>query len=252
MMVLLAAPGVLAEPDPSAPGDAPQAAAPAAEAPVPTAASDASTAVATGTQRYPCRSEDGLWGYIDATGAFVIPPTFLFANDFSEGLASVKMPDDKSAFIDPSGAVQFQGYSSMPFQGGVAMVVKFWVEEGSEDEFGHGIPHSLFGMMDRKGRIVGKVDYTNLGQMNEGLAVANRGGRFGFVDARGRQILPCKLPTPIGDLHDGLAWQKVKDEYGYIDRKGRQVIKPLYDEAEDFHEGFARVRVGNRLFFIGV
>lgn len=45
---------------------------------------------------------NGKWGFIDATGKFVIPPQFELASWFSEGLAAVRL-NGKWGFIDASG-----------------------------------------------------------------------------------------------------------------------------------------------------
>jgi WG containing repeat len=38
--------------------------------------------------------------------------------------------------------------------------------------------------------------------------------------------------------------------YGYIDRNGRFAIPPQFDEADEFSDGLAHVRVGNKHGFI--
>lgn len=44
-------------------------------------------------------------GYIDKTGAIVIPPRFREVDDFSEGLAHVQIETGEYVFIDTEGAV---------------------------------------------------------------------------------------------------------------------------------------------------
>ena len=41
-----------------------------------------------------------------------------------------------------------------------------------------------------------------------------------------------------------------KGKYGFIDADGEIVVEPQYPKVEDFHNGFARVRVFDRLVFI--
>ena len=40
-----------------------------------------------------------MWGYIDSEGTEIVPPKFLDANDYSEGLAAVQI-GGKIAYID--------------------------------------------------------------------------------------------------------------------------------------------------------
>jgi len=39
--------------------------------------------------------QDGKWGYIDSTGKIVIKPQFVWAEEFSEGLAAIENEDGK-------------------------------------------------------------------------------------------------------------------------------------------------------------
>jgi hypothetical protein len=51
------------------------------------------------------------YGYIDKTGVLVIPPTYAFAEAFTDGLAAVKIGEAESAkyaLIDPAGKVVWQ------------------------------------------------------------------------------------------------------------------------------------------------
>ena len=51
---------------------------------------------------------DGLWGYIDRQGQWVIPPQWQLADKFRGGLALVYGEDDRMAYIDAQGAVVWQ------------------------------------------------------------------------------------------------------------------------------------------------
>ena len=52
----------------------------------------------------PVQAEDGLWGYIDKRGRMVIPPAFDQAYSFSDGLAGVQAGDLRG-FVTPDGTV---------------------------------------------------------------------------------------------------------------------------------------------------
>ncbi len=47
--------------------------------------------------------EKGRYGYIDRTGRVVIPPQYVAADNFSEGLAGVRLSEEKYGYIDTSG-----------------------------------------------------------------------------------------------------------------------------------------------------
>jgi WG containing repeat len=66
---------------------------------------------------------DDKWGYIDASGEFVIQPRFHGARGFSEGLAAVEV-GEKWGFIDPKGefVIQPQYDDATEFKMGLAAV----------------------------------------------------------------------------------------------------------------------------------
>ena len=57
-------------------------------------------------------------------------------------------------------------------------------------------------------------------------------------------------PRPYKPDNSGLYVIHVDGKYGFMDRAGRTVITPQFDEAAEFSEGFARVKVGARFGFI--
>lgn len=76
--------------------------------------------------------------------------------------------------------------------------------------------------------------------------------RYGFIDKSGRFVIEPKYEE-AGDFHEGLAWVKLGDKrYEYIDKAGRYVLDP--DErcisVGSFHEGVAIIQVGNYRFGI--
>ena len=50
-----------------------------------------------------CVCKEGLFGYIDTRGKWVMPPRFQYANDFSDGLAGVAFGENGWGFIDHAG-----------------------------------------------------------------------------------------------------------------------------------------------------
>ena len=70
---------------------------------------------------------DDHHGYIDLTGKVVIPPVYLVALPFSEGLALVCRDEQHYQYITPTGEVVItlkrgNGYQAQPFAEGLAGV----------------------------------------------------------------------------------------------------------------------------------
>ncbi|MDH3259320.1 MAG: WG repeat-containing protein, partial [Deltaproteobacteria bacterium] len=67
-------------------------------------------------------------------------------------------------------------------------------------------------------------------------------GRWGFISCAGKIAISPKYDD-ARDFSEGLAKVKISGKWGYIDRSGNLVIKPAYDDALDFAEGKASVKI---------
>lgn len=89
--------------------------------------------------------------------------------------------------------------------------------------------------------------YEKLGSFSEGLAAVMRDGKWGYINTKGEEVIPCRY-SMCEAFNEGLAAvQKYSEEgyidteWGYIDTEGKEVI-PLDIEAEkanEFFEGLA-------------
>ncbi|MDR1464025.1 MAG: WG repeat-containing protein [Oscillospiraceae bacterium] len=68
-----------------------------------------------GEAPWPARAEDGRYGYIDASGQWVIPPQYSRADRFQNGRAVVQAGDCR--LIDTEGTVLAQGYTRLEWNG---------------------------------------------------------------------------------------------------------------------------------------
>jgi hypothetical protein len=156
-----------------------------------------------------CFPQDGHFGFIDKTGAFVIAARFFIADNFSEGLAAVRVeesPDSKYGYIDRTGTpvINPRFNQAGPFSEGRAAV------ETSARTVGNHVVDIAWGFIDKSGQPVIPAKYQFAGRFSEGLA-------------------RIAVPAPNG-------WAM-----GYINRDGRIVVSPQYDQALDFSEGLAAV-----------
>ncbi len=136
----------------------------------------------------PARDGQDLWGYIDASGEFVIPPTYLSATTFDDGLAVVERTRSEYVIIDRAGdtVAEIQGEAI----GGVG------VTEGFSDS---------------------RVAVLLMGPGPDGSA------RWGFVGTTGAWAVPAVF-TSVGDYRNGLAYvEEPSGAVGYIDLEGNYV-----------------------------
>jgi hypothetical protein len=160
-----------------------------------------------------------LWGFIDASGEFVITPQFSDVSRFSNGLApSARCTSNRSerhrrqyGYINHAGdfVIQPQFAYAHPFSEGLAAV-----------------------------KVNDDVD---------GL-----GGKWGYIDTNGQFVIPPQFQGTFlteSNFSEGLAAMRIPDprlryngKWGYIDRTGHFVIPPQFNQgASPFMDGLASV-----------
>lgn len=185
-------------------------------------------------------------GYIDQTGAMVIPPRFDSAHDFSEGLAYVEVDAEGfKGFIDREGRVviKTEGRRAKDFHEGLAAT-----ESSDQDKWGY---------IDRAGTWVVKPQFGFADDFSENLAGVAVDRKYGFIDKKGRLVIRPRFDVLIGGRHpqvalssgrfrEGLACVRLEGLFGYINRRGDFAIPPRFGRAQEFSEGLAWVVIWGR------
>ncbi len=182
------------------------------------------------------RRGDELWGYINTTGEFVIPPRFEtypngYVFSFSGGLAMIVVKG-RFGYIDKSGkfAISPQFLDGVSFADGMARVVM----EGPcsyNPEGGCGFANPVFPGAEPR------AEYDPLGQTRRSYPPC----KFTFTDRAGR-ALPQRFDY-ARDFSEDIAPVRIGDSWGFIDKQGAIAIAPRFEDAEVFHEGLARIKV---------
>ncbi len=73
---------------------------------------------------------------------------------------------------------------------------------------------------------------------SEGLAVAEKKGKWGYIDKSGKVVIPLEYDNAYS-FHEGLAEVEKDGKWGYIDKRGKIVIPFEYGPTEPFAEPFA-------------
>jgi hypothetical protein len=180
------------------------------------------------------------WGYIDEHGNIVIEPKFEHAEEFGEGLAAVEI-NGRYGFIDRSGNVvippQYQYVTFRKFSGGfTAVKVSFDEKEN---------------FIDKKGNFLRKDQFDEIRFFSEGLAAVKCGGKWGYINPEGKQVIPFIFNNALS-FSEGMAAVKVENKAGYIDKSGKFCIQPAFDRASLFSEGLAAVMIGNEWGYINM
>ncbi|MBD1940026.1 WG repeat-containing protein [Microcoleus sp. FACHB-68] len=179
---------------------------------------------------------DAKFGYADTNGKVVIQPQFTAANEFSEGLAAVRV-GYKFGYIDNTGkmVIQPQYDIAKPFSEGIALV-----EIDYKDAY-----------IDKTGKRISNEPYYNAESFSEGFAlvgVVAGGGKYGYIDKTGKLVIPNKFDQ-AKSFSDGLALVRIGETWGYIDKTGNFPIQP-HSAGESFSEGLAPVKIGDKFGYI--
>ena len=168
------------------------------------------------TKLYPAMDASGeAWGYINASGVFVIAPIFDNVTNFSCGAALVEM-DDEIKFIDKNGSFLPAPSFDMayPFYYNYSTV---YMSDG-------------YGLMNNKFVMTIHPYFAHLGEMGDnGLVVAKLDGssKYGYVNAKGETKIAA-MYDQAGGFKDGVAVVRLS-KYGAIDKSGKMIIQPVYE-----------------------
>jgi len=168
--------------------------------------------------------ENGLWGYIDRSGNWVIAPQFEGAMDFDEnGYAVVKSVDTwKLGLIDTTGA---------------------WVLEPVYDEISAADENGLRSVIGSGGssiidicgnRITHMYDVRPYNFDTSEIVVVSRDGRYGAVDKNGNTVISVRYSDLSAFDAGGLALAAENKKYGFLDVTGEWAIQPVFDGVSRF------------------
>lgn len=256
----------------------------------------------------------GRVGYTDLRGRLVIPLQYTAGGSFSEGCAAVSIALDSffssCTFIDTLGRQLFppQYESLSAFSNGFALVRQYerWglidhqgrivlptvydfimplddtlffasQDEGmalfdarmqpltpfvytwASDRVSNGriavVRDGKYGFLDRRGREVVPCSYDLVGIFGLNRAMVCIGDRFGIIDTAGRIVLPIEYESlsSSGDKYyysDSLAMVEKDGKVGYVDLDGKLVIPFYFSDGYQFSEGLASVRYGEKWGYI--
>lgn len=91
--------------------------------------------------------------------------------------------------------------------------------------------------------------YESAGSFSEGLAAVKQGGRWGYIDAAGKEAAAARYQS-AGSFSEGLAAVRSGGKYGYIDAAGKEVAAPAYDHGMDYSQGLAAVEKDGKWGYI--
>mgnify|MGYP002585005645 CR=1 FL=1 len=186
-------------------------------------------------------NSEGKYGYVGITGkedslrTVVIPAKYDYAENFSEGMACVKL-NGKYGFVNKLG------------QEIVPLKYDFVAWEFNEGMAGVKL-NGKWGYINQQGEEIVPPKYTDTYSFNEGLAGVVLNRKRGYINQQGEEIVPPKY-TDAYSFNEGMARVKLNGKWGYVNNRGQEIIPCQYDRATNFCNGLALVQTGNICYFI--
>jgi len=172
----------------------------------------------------------GKYGFSDPYGDTLISCIYDYAEEFTGGLALVKN-NLQYKVIDTAGILHdlsdYDGsaiyrHNMGDFHFGLPIIVKKWD----------------CAYISSSGEVYLDIPYQDAGSFIAKKAKVIDGDMYNYISKNG---ILLDTWMPIEDNYHAI---KNNDKYGYIDRNGRLVIDYQFQEATDFHNGFAQISNG--------
>lgn len=189
-----------------------------------------------------CSPRNPRYGYVEKNGDVAIPPRFVAAEDFSEGLAAVRveqLAESKYGYIDRTGKMVIEPTfdQALSFSEGLAAVETGFKADGHQKIAGK------WGFINQNGEFVISARFELVHSFAETLAeVSPEGDRWGYIDHDGRfAISPVYSETNAFSGGLALVWPVDGERGYYIDQRGKRTLIPKLRAQWSFSDGFTVV-----------
>lgn len=184
---------------------------------------------------------NGKWGYLDKCGNIAIPFIYEESTDFFKGLATAKI-NNKWIFIDKAGNEilstnydEIYSFSSFYEENNFTVVMK----------------DNKYGLINREGVEVHPCIYEEIVFDDYGFMYIKQNGKWGLLNQSAEQITPCKFEeVEFVGFKENRVGVKFNNKWGYVDMYGEQITPFIYDDADNFNDGFAAVKLNELWGFV--
>lgn len=217
-------------------------------------------------------------GYINKNGQLIIPAIYEEAHTFRDGVAIVRkdfqfgLIDTLGNFVLPNSYDEISLWETGFYRLGIYTpttdrVSKFGLADADgkllldtqytsiDLQAQHYIrveKDRLYGLFDRKGNDIIPIAYTHLGILAEGrFIVAEKHGRWGFLDIQGKVLLPFDYQLPIS-ASEGRIWVHRDSISILLDDRFREITRfSKYNRVYPFSNGYAAVSIKDTSNYYG-
>jgi hypothetical protein len=174
-------------------------------------------------------SENGNYGVINTAGQFVIPANFEFIYYLGRGFYQVALADGQVGVIRKDGKkILTESFDEIFY-----LQPDFFTVEKD----------LLTGCFDTTGREIFPVQSATPLYFMKGRTEVSKDDKYGVINEQGKLIIPI-LYDSIGIYFRGYSTVFKNSKFGMVDSLGKEIIAPSYDDLHPMINGYAAFRKG--------
>ena len=186
-------------------------------------------------------SVDGKYGFINTKGEWLIKPVFGSLSPIVKE-QSICTYNEKMGVITPDSIWILQPAYDL---------IKLDANQYITSENGK---HLIFSM---QGNQISKEAYTYIGHIQNGLRLAVKGNKIGYIDSTTTPIIPFKFENAeqaktMGNFSNDRAFVFEKGRWGIINKKGELITKSVFTQILPFQNGVAAVKKDSKWGYVSV
>lgn len=221
------------------------------------------------------------WGAIDKKNTTIIPFDYTVLEAISDTILVFQSGNQFGLVSNKNKIILPALYTSINYWDGFPAVVELNGKFGLIDQQGKVIVQPKYDLIkyfnngyveaeinkkkcliDSTGKQVCSAKYDYIGGFFQDRAIVNiggkmcyqdagcwEGGKWGFIDKTGKEVVPL-MYSAAHSFSDGLAAVMNNNKWGFIDLNGKIIIPLIYEQVEGFMEGSASVKKGDEYFSI--
>jgi hypothetical protein len=91
--------------------------------------------------------------------------------------------------------------------------------------------------------------YDSQTEYADGIAEVSKGGKYGFIDQSGKEVVPVKYDA-VSPFVGEVAKVKLNNKFGFVNKTGAEVVVPKYDKIYNFSRGIAKIEINGKFGFV--
>ena len=198
------------------------------------------------------KGKNGLWGYVDKNGRWIMEPNYIYATDFNDGFAYVEMNHGiDCGIIDTNGTfieLEVAGYPPEKSTFHDSRLLLHLIHDTDERRTYSTFVTSNGDVLpsEFESRVYEHYPYGEAFDFSCGLAVVQvNGGKWGYIDVDGNCVIEPKFYRAYPFIDNYAIVELDEDIFSMIDIDGKQIYDPIkmegYSSTGEFANGLFEV-----------